>query len=346
MIENYEVPFRRYRSDHGGGLLVYFKSGLLFTRRYDLENDHDEIIWSQINLPSCKVLLCTMYRPPGHASIDFWKRLEFALARARDESPFIILNGVWNIDFLEALPPYLNYVFQLFNLSKLINVINEPTRVTSTTESAIDPIIISDALTSIESGVVELDLSDHFATYIVLNIKSPLPKKFLREIWSYKNADFNAFKTEVFNTDWSSLLNSEDINVCVQIFNNVITDLCKKYVPRKTVTVGPDDRPWFNSDIRREICLRDRLRNIYRRTKRLCDHLKFKNQRNKANNLIKVLKENYLISINDSLDFCKSSNPRQYWHIIHNLIRDSKPSQNISLIVNGDYVAVSSEEKS
>ena len=71
MIDNYETPFRRDRTNHGGGVMIYYKTGLAVKRRHDLESDLDEMIWSEIKLPTKKLLLCTLYRPPGHPNINF-----------------------------------------------------------------------------------------------------------------------------------------------------------------------------------------------------------------------------------------------------------------------------------
>ena len=62
-IDNYHEPYRKDRNNRGGGLLVYIKSCLMAKRRTDLENDTDEIIWSELSLHSKKVLLCTLYKP-------------------------------------------------------------------------------------------------------------------------------------------------------------------------------------------------------------------------------------------------------------------------------------------
>jgi hypothetical protein len=80
-----------------------------------------------------------------------------------------------------------------------------------------------------------------------------------REIWNFNNVDFPALNIAVLGIDWYSLFDSEfDIdnvyNTWVAPFHTII----EKYIPRKTVTIRPRDKPWMNGIVRRAI----RRRNV------------------------------------------------------------------------------------
>ena len=49
----------------------------------------------------------------------------------------------------------------------------------------------------------------------------------------------------------------------------------------------------------------------------------------KVNNLIKVLKEEYICSLNETLSEHKYNDQKSYWKIIRSLIKGTKPSYNI-----------------
>jgi hypothetical protein len=53
----------------------------------------------------------------------------------------------------------------------------------------------------------------------------------------------------------------------------------------KIVTVRNSDRPWFNSELRREIRKRDRILMTVKKYSKQSDIDKYKKQRNKVNNL-------------------------------------------------------------
>ena len=165
----------------------------------------------------------------------------------------------------------------------------KPTRCTDISSTCIDPVLIADSLQSLESGTVNVPshMSDHSGTYTVLEIKCPIPRTYTRDIRIYKDANFDALKRDIATTDWEALFESPNIDINVLYFNKKLTDFVNQHVPQKTIIVRPSDKPWFNSVIRREIRVRDRLRKTYRRTNRQTDLTKYRNQRNKVNNLKK-----------------------------------------------------------
>ena len=57
------------------------------------------------------------------------------------------------------------------------------------------------------------------------------------------------------------------------------------------VTVRNSNRPWFNSELRREIRKRDCIRKTAKKYSKQSDIDKYKKQRNKVNNFKKIAKE-------------------------------------------------------
>jgi hypothetical protein len=56
----------------------------------------------------------------------------------------------------------------------------------------------------------------------------------------------------------------------------------RKYFPVKTVTARPDDKPWFNSSMRKAIRLRERLHQQLERTYSIFLLSKYQTQRRKV----------------------------------------------------------------
>jgi hypothetical protein len=73
----------------------------------------------------------------------------------------------------------------------------------------------------------------------------------------------------------------------------------------REVTIRSDDKVWFDSDLRRESRKRDRLRQIFFRTKTETAEKKFKTQRNKFNNLKKQAKQRFTIILTNILMISK-----------------------------------------
>ena len=113
----------------------------------------------------------------------------------------------------------------------------------------IDPIIISSTLLSLEAGVIDIsrNISDHDITYVVLDVEIPNLDTFTRHVWLYNNGDYDSMRDELNALDWEFLLNSENVDIDVQKFNNILHGLMNKYIPGKSICIRASDKPWFNS---------------------------------------------------------------------------------------------------
>jgi hypothetical protein len=80
-----------------------------------------------------------------------------------------------------------------------------------------------------------------------------------------------------------------------QAFTNKCIEIIKKCVPQKEDTIRLNDKVWFNSELRREIRKRDRLRKLARRSNSDFNINKYKKQINHVNNLESMPKNNLIV---------------------------------------------------
>ena len=106
-----------------------------------------------------------------------------------------------------------------------------------------------------------------------------------------KGADFNALNTTIRNFDWSCLLHGS-VHEASYLFNDIFLEMVETCIPSKKVTVRPDDKPWYNSEIRRTSRKRDRLKSMAIKTGKISDWNSYKKLRNKVNNRKKTRKRN------------------------------------------------------
>ena len=64
-------------------------------------------------------------------------------------------------------------------------------------------------------------------------------------------------------------------------------------IPSKDVTIRPNDKPWYDSELRRFTAYRDRQRKIALKSNTESSWNKYKKLRNKVNNLKKFAKKNF-----------------------------------------------------
>ena len=308
--------FRKDRSCFGGGVLVYTSQDICVKRCHDLEFSSGELIWLEIRIPNYKVLICTVYRPPGSGP-DFWNHFEYSIEQALNFTGNVVITGDLNVELFVENKHRLNEIIRLYDMS---NVIKEPTRM----GALLYPVLISNNNIFIDAEVIEVvrAVSDHDATLIHLKIPCMNNKKknVTRNVWSYKNADF--------------ILNSSiDVDDMSERFTHKYLEMMRKHMPSRTVLVRPNDKHWFNSEIRKEIRIRNRLHSAWRNNKCNYARNKYKSQRNKVNNMIKYTREPFSLSANEVVDSITKTDSKAYWSLIKKLTKGSNTNYSIPLLI-------------
>ena len=112
-----------------------------------------------------------MYRPPQSKEKEFLKdysKLNEIIGQQKDKE--IVIGIDHNMDFLKASKHTNTQKFMEYNLEiNMLPVISKPTRITDTSATLIDNILISGKLQqAYHSGIIISDLSDHLPTVIKL----------------------------------------------------------------------------------------------------------------------------------------------------------------------------------
>ena len=319
-IEGLDKMFRKDNTAHSGGFLSYVSLHLSPKRMLDLENYLPDSLWFQIKDHAQTFLICTIYRPP-HYTVDFWEKVNICLEKAIDITNNIILVGDINEDQLNPI----NHKFRdILLINDMINKIDEPTRVTNHSRTLLDPIAITNGITVYDAGVFQTDnaISDHYGTYAHIQADFQSNNPFKRKVWNYKRADFSRLNTLIISTDWN-FLHNDTVDVACESFVSTFLILARECIPSSFITIRPNDKPWYNSEIRRTSRQRDRQKHIAIRTGKLLDWNIYKRLRNKINNMKKHAKELFFNNIEYNLNDINSSNPKQYWKIVKMLVKNN-----------------------
>ena len=145
--------------------------------------------------------MCACYRSPGKCKIsDFIPSCVDAAERMYVKRKEIIFIGDFNMDMLigqnnpqRPNQDLSNFIEQLC----LTNLITNPTRVTKSTKSLLDVILVSHPDRLVTSGNLHLGISDHDLIYVVRKQKLPKTKAKSIEFRSIKNLNHAAFKTDL-----------------------------------------------------------------------------------------------------------------------------------------------------
>ena len=117
-----------------------------------------------------------------------------------------------------------------------------------------------------------------------------------------QEGDFEKFNEDINTADWNLLLSEpNNVNEACEIFTNTYLNMATNNIPTRVVTIRPNDKPWFNSDLRREMRKKDRWGRSAIKKNSLAIYEKYRKQRNHVNNLKKTTKQQYYIDLMVSL---------------------------------------------
>ena len=102
------------------------------------------------------------------------------------------------------------------------------------------------------------------------NIQPPKQQVARRSFLDIKNADFCGLNRCLAELDWSPVLDVDNPDTAVQIWNEILSVAMHKFIPEKQVSTRSQNKPWYSPHLCRIRRQRDRL---YTRSKnRTTDH--------------------------------------------------------------------------
>ena len=164
------------------------------------------------------------------------------IEKAQDITNNIIIFGDINEGLLN---PNMHNLKDVLALNSLHNIISEPT----SQLALLDPIILHEEMSPLIQSIIRVppDISDHCAPYVYWPFKYPMHGSFTRNVWMYKNANYELFDKKLSDFDWSCL-HQGSVNEACSLFTNIFTEFAKLSIPSKTIVVPEDDKPWYDKE--------------------------------------------------------------------------------------------------
>ena len=175
VVPGYELFHQDRKNKRRGGVAILVSSKLRCCMRTDLSSKlaESECITVDIALKNGRhCIISSMYRPPNSDIPVFLASYNSLVCAMKKENPKGIIIGLdHNLDFLKSDKHCTTNDFIQNNLDfGLIPTITRPTRITKTSATLIDNIIVSQNLCgSFVSSVLIRDTSDHLPTACVLS---------------------------------------------------------------------------------------------------------------------------------------------------------------------------------
>ena len=274
----YEIPgykfFHKDRTSQSrGGTGLYIKEGIN-CREIKLCRDviQPEICFVEVTCNNTKLAVGVIYKSPLISYTEY-AVLTDILAPIINGYEHHIIMGDFNIDHLKpdssACKYFKEHVSEPFDLTQMIT---EPTRITDTSGTLIDLLLVSYPENVKVSGVVDVPaIGDHCLIFCSYAIKKP---KFKPKIIVKRKMDtFNVenFKNDIAFAPWGSLSAFEynDLDNKITVIENIFRDIMDKHCPKVEMRVThPSSSAWRTDEIKQLQNDRDRYYAKFKKMKK------------------------------------------------------------------------------
>jgi len=317
-LNDYDYPSRKDRIRiGGGGLLVYFKSGIKYERKNNIVSSSVESMWFEI-LPKHEksFLICFVYRPPDSPSI-WYKNFEKEIINASIMNKEIIFLGDLNIDYLKHVPTSWATILTTHGFFQMIT---EPTRVTTTSVTLIDHIYTTNPENFIDIKVPCYAISDHYPICCTKKSKSCQNNKTQRHktisYRNFKHFDDNKFLEDLCKQPFDNIGNINDTSKALETWYSLFLEILNKHAPEVQRRIKKQKQPdWLND----EICQSRKQRDYYAK---ISNFSKYKEYRNKTTSLTRKSKTRLFKNAIE-----KDKNIKYLWNHLKDLNSNSTSNQ-------------------
>lgn len=262
-IPDYRL-FRMDRPGRGGGLGFYVRSHICCKVIESVGHLSAalESLWIEVRIGTFKMAVGALYRPPENAIGACIEIIDSALSLLCTNYDHVLCLGDINVDILTQPNNCISTCFSSYGFSQLIG---EPTRITATSATLLDPVFLNCPGLNTDSGVVNTDLvSDHSMSFC--NISVPYVKRQAKFV-TYRNySDFNleAFLVDLQHIPWDTMLYAENIDEKVAFITENLLEIFNIHAPVVTVRVTRQHQPWITDVIKMLMHERDVALNRFK----------------------------------------------------------------------------------
>ena len=345
-LSGYQKPFRRDRVGEGGsygGVLAWVADHIAAKRRLDLELFNIELMWMEIRSSNKKFILGVVYRAPSHDDL-FWEALDenIKYITERHTGKLLIL-GDLNADPLTRHGRLMQHFADTNSLSLLVK---EPTRITEVSSTILDQCITNFPLLVKRYEVLKpISNSDHCVVAVFCCLELKKEKSYKRTMWNFNPASFELFRNAISLFEWGDVFHENDMDKCCDLWTSTILRIAKENITNKSVTVRPNDKPWYNGHLRKLNRQLQRAFNLAKKTKLIHHLMFFKQLRSTYQNELSQQKGNFEQNKYASLSNKALVNPKKWWSLLKSVYSNSELNETIPPLTDGDRIITDAKEK-
>ncbi|KAI8517131.1 hypothetical protein Bbelb_057120 [Branchiostoma belcheri] len=226
-----------------------------------------EDLWIETSIGGQTLLIACIYRPPSTTDI-FFEQFERSVSQAASEKKQIIITGDFNCHYKDwggaSTDNNGQMLADIVDRYGLYQAQHQSTRVTPTSNSVLDLVILSDpSRINKMYTLAPVGTSDH--SVVVCQLNMYLPKSSAkRHVWQYAKADFDRFRSELGKANWSSVMTG-NIDVRWNGWKDKFLKISKSTIPHKTVKLTRrQHKPWITGELLDMITQKADLYRLYK----------------------------------------------------------------------------------
>ena len=324
----------------GGGLAMYIDSNLEHSgppvENVDISTKDIELQCMTISLPlTRKIVVLNVYRPPQGGAKTFGKLVCESILKVKSkDNTEVYVMGDMNIDVKgNGSTASKDLITRLKSLG-FLQLIKHHTRVTALTQSTIDLVFTNSDLVE-ESGIININVSDHLATFVTRKKHKVSKTKISFEGRSYKNYSVEDFQEDLVRKDWTDFYSCTDPNKCWEVMYRDILSTLDNYCPTKSFYVKEISQLWINRDALELIRDKDSALARAKRTNRAEDWEFAKRLRNRVGTTIQNMRRDFI----EEEQRANYNNPQKFWRNLKTVVPGKKEQPKmISLKENGRQI--------
>ena len=251
---NFIGKSRQNRKGGGVGFLINKKLKSRNLRELQLKDEIVKSLFVEIKGNHHNMVMGAIYRPPS-TSVGHFLNSYSDMCSNLHKHKHVIIGLDHNLNLLKSTRHSQMQQFLETTLeANLIPTITKPTRVTNTSATLIDNILIkSDLHETHRSNVIINNISDHYPS--ILAIDNPDLSTVESQQVTVRKINENEIvkiKNKLCETNWNAELNALDANEAFNKLHNKLTTILNSVAPEKTINIRTRrNMPWFTLGIKK-----------------------------------------------------------------------------------------------
>ena len=260
-LPNYKYEGIPRNNKKGGGVGFLIQTDILYRTRNDLISDAKtlscEQCYIEIKNNTEKVIIGTMYRPPSTNISEFINIFDTQIGKINNKGYECIIGLNHNLDLLkQSVHSKTQEFLECILDHNLLLTITKPTRISKTSATLIDNILISKKLQpNYESLIIVDDLSDHLPCLVKLkNFKLAETKNFILKRVINNKAVKN-ISEDLSKIDWNVKLKDKPASDSFHAFHSELLISLNKHAPEKLVRIKEKrvKNPWMSKGLKNSL---------------------------------------------------------------------------------------------